>query len=142
MKATTVRLAALLGWLALTAARCVPPQTRADSSVADVTTVGAPHLDAVRPDSVVLPYGGVVTVTLVGRGFIAGTPGQNTVRFDGVSFTKIAASSDGRRINFTIPDQISYGGEAPPARLLPGVHSLSVETTSGKSNAIQINVYR
>lgn len=139
MKSTTTGLSALVCGLALTAVGCFSPQTRAE---ADAKTVGAPQLEAVHPDSVVMPYGGVVEVVLIGQRFIAGKPGQNTVRFDGVSYTKIAATSDGRRINFTIPDEISYGGEAPPERLLPGLHSLSVETKLGTSRAMQIRVYR
>lgn len=101
-----------------------------------------PVIDSVRPDSVVLPYGGVVEVTLHGRGFIPGQPGKNTVHFNNAALKSIQGSSDGRRIRFGIPDLIDSGGEAPPARLQAGSHTMSVETSSGTSNVVMIRVYR
>jgi hypothetical protein len=102
----------------------------------------APVIDSVRPDSVVLPYGGVVEVTLHGRGFIPGQPGKNTVHFNASALRSIQGSSDGRRIVFAIPDLIDSGGEAPPGRLQAGSHAVSVETSSGTSNVVTIKVYR
>lgn len=101
-----------------------------------------PVIDSVRPDSVIVPYGGVVEVTLHGHGFIPGQPGKNTVRFNSAALKAIQGSADGRRIVFAIPDVIDSGGEAPPSRLQPGSHSVSVETSSGKSNVVTIRVYR
>jgi hypothetical protein len=124
------------------AARCAPvqppPQVRADKSV----TTGLPIIASARPDSVVLPYGGVVEVTLSGTGFIPGKPGQNTVHFNGTALRQVPATSDGRQIVFAIPNSISHGGEAPPAALRAGSYSVSVETLSGRSNAVTIRVYR
>src|SRR5882762_393232 len=119
------------------AARCAPVQSQPKQVHADKTvTTGAPVIDSARPDSVVVPYGGVVEVTLSGAGFAPGKPGQNTVHFNGTSLRLVPASDDGRRIVFAIPDRISHGGEAPASPLRPGSYSVSVETTSGSSNAV------
>ena len=66
-----------------------------------------PVIDSVRPDSVALPYGGFVEVTLHGHGFIPGQPGKNTVHFNGAALKSIQGSPDGRRIVFGIPDLTS-----------------------------------
>ena len=125
------------------AARCAPVQSQPKQIRADnAVTTGPPVIDSARPDSVVLPYGGVVEVTLSGTGFIAGKPGQNTVHFNGIALRQVPASSDGRQIVFAIPDIISRGGEAPPSALRAGRYSVSVETNSGTSNVVSIRVYR
>ena len=125
------------------AARCAPVQSQPKQVRADrAVTTGPPHIDSARPDSVVLPYGGVVEVTLSGTGFIAGKPGQNTVHFNGIALRQVPASSDGRQIVFAIPDFISRGGGTPPSALRAGSYSVSVETLSGTSNAVTIRVYR
>jgi hypothetical protein len=90
----------------------------------------------------VLPYGGVVEVTLSGAGFTPGKPGQNTVHFNSTSLRLVPASADGRQIVFAVPDRISHGGEAPASPLRAGSYSVSVETTSGTSNAVTIRIYR
>jgi hypothetical protein len=125
------------------AARCAPIQSQPRQVPVDKTvTVAAPVIDSARPDSVVLPYGGVVEVTLSGVGFIPGTPGQNTVHFNSTSLRLVPASADGKQIVFAIPDRVSHGGEAPAASLRAGTYSVSVETTSGTSNAVTVRVYR
>jgi hypothetical protein len=127
----------------IAAARCLPVQSQPKQVHADkAVTTGPPVIESARPDSVVLPYGGVVEVTLSGSGFIAGKPGQNTVHFNGTALRQVPASSDGRQIVFAIPDIISRGGEAPPSALRAGRYSVSVETISGTSNAVTIRVYR
>jgi len=123
--------------------QCTPPQSRSTP----VHTVGSaaqtvPVIDSVRPDSVIVPYGVVVEVTLHGSGFIPGQPGKNTVHFDNAALTSIQGSSDGRRIAFVIPELINSGGEAPPMRLQAGSYAVRVETTSGISNVVTIRVYR
>jgi hypothetical protein len=122
---------------------CAPaqPQTGKVQASTKVTST-APILQSVRPDSVVVPYGGVVEVTLYGTGFAPGKPGQNTVHFNGTALRKIAGSEDGRRIVFVIPDVISRSGEAPPSQLEAGSYRISVETPSGLSNAVTVRVYR
>jgi hypothetical protein len=123
--------------------RCAPIQSQPKQVPADRTVaVGAPVIDSARPDSVIMPYGAVVEVTLSGAGFVPGKPGQNTVHFNGTSLRLVPASSDGRQIVFAIPDRISHGGEAPPSALRSGSYSVSVETTSGTSNAVTVRVYR
>jgi len=127
----------------ITATRCAPIQSQPKRAHADsAVTTGPPAIESAHPDSVLLPYGGVVEVTLSGSGFIAGKPGQNTVHFNGTALRQVPASSDGRRIVFAIPDIVSHGGEAPPSALRAGRYSVSVETISGTSNAVTIRVYR
>jgi hypothetical protein len=124
-------------------AQCTAAQSRSTPvhTVGDVAQT-VPVIDSVRPDSVIVPYGGVVEVTLHGSGFIPGQPGKNTVHFDNAALKSIQGSSDGRRIAFVIPDLIDKGGEAPPMRLQAGSHAVRVETTSGISNVVTIRVYR
>jgi hypothetical protein len=129
----------------IVAARCAPikPQSRNVEVADNAVALGrAPVIESARPDSLVLPYGGVVEVTLSGTGFIPGKPGQNTVHFNGTALKLVPASSDGRQIVFAIPDMINSGGGAPPSALRAGRYSVSVETTSGTSNAVTVRVYR
>ena len=124
-------------------AKCTPVQSRSTPvhSVGDAARA-VPVIDSVRPDSVIVPYGGVVEVTLHGSGFIPGQPGKNTVHFDNAALKSIRGSSDGRRIAFVIPELIDSGGEAPPMRLQAGSYAVRVETASGISNVVTIRVYR
>ena len=126
----------------LSTAECTPVQRApaADTRNVDVA-VTAPIIDSVRPDSVIVPYAGVAEVTLYGRGFLAEDPG-NTLHFDRARLNAIKAAVGGRRIDFVIPDQISSGGEAPPARLVSGRYNISVETPRGVSNVVTIRIYR
>ena len=125
------------------AAKCAPVQSQPKQiRVEKTVTTGSPIIESVRPDSVVLPYGGVVEVTLSGTGFIPGKPGQNTVHFNGTALRQVPASSDGRQIVFAIPDIISRGGGTPPSALRAGSYTVSVETLSGTSNAVRVRVYR
>jgi len=143
MRRSRSGLVALAIVTALTAVRCAgAPSHLKQVHAANTVTSTPPVILYARPDSVWVPYGGVVEVTLCGTGFIPGQPGQNTVHFNGAALRKVPASSDGQRIVFVIPDVISYGGEAPPSRLRAGSYSVSVETTSGTSNAVSIRVYR
>jgi hypothetical protein len=143
MRLFRVAVSALSIATIITAARCAPVQSQPKQAHADkAVTTGSPVIESVRPDSVLLPYGGVVEVTLSGSGFVAGKPGQNTVHFNGTALRQVPASSDGRRIVFVIPDVISRGGEAPPSALRAGSYKVSVETISGTSNAVTIRVYR
>ena len=102
-----------------------------------------PHIDAVRPDSVLLPRGGVVEVTIVGRNFAPATAGgANTIQFAGMSLANIRANAAGTEIRFAIPDMVSTGGEAPPALLESGVYPVRITTAVGASNAVAIRVFR
>jgi hypothetical protein len=149
MKLVRAAVSALTLATVIVAARCAPinSQSRevADNAVTPenkAVTSGPPVIESARPDSLVLPYGGVVEVTLSGTGFIPGKPGQNTVHFDGTALKLVPASSDGRQIVFAIPDMINSGSGAPPSALRAGRYSVSVETTSGTSNAVTVRVYR
>jgi IPT/TIG domain len=123
--------------------QCTPVHSRSTPVHTDGDMAqSVPVIDSVRPDSVSLPYGGVVEVTVHGSGFTPGQPGKNTVHFNGAALTSIQGSSDGRRIVFAIPDLIDSGGEAPPSRLQAGSHAVSVETSAGTSNVVTIRVYR
>ena len=138
---TLARLAVVT--MALAAIACTPPQSRPNQSQShSQVTVTVPVIDSVHPDSVGVPYGGVVEVTLYGKGFVPGNPGMNTVNFAGASLSSIAGSADGGRIVFVIPDQISAGGESPPIRLASGSYPVSVKTAAGASNVVTIRVYR
>jgi hypothetical protein len=127
----------------IVAARCAPIKSQPSPvRTDDVYASAGPFIASARPDSVVLPYGGVVEVTLFGNGFVPGKPGQNTVHFNGTALKLVPASSDGKQIVFAIPDLISRGGGAPPSALRSGSYGVSVETTSGTSNAVTVRVYR
>lgn len=143
MRVFRVAVSVLAIAMMIAAARCAPVQSQPKQVRADKgVTTGPPIIDSARPDSVVLPYGGVVEVTLSGIGFIAGKPGQNTVHFNGIALRQVPASSDGRQIVFAIPDVINRGGGTPPSALRAGSYSVSVETISGTSNAVTVRVYR
>ena len=103
---------------------------------------GTPHIDAVRPDSVLLPRGGFVDIAIVGRGFAAGMPGSNTIEFAGTTITSVAADAAGTSIRFAVPDMISSGGEAPPVRVEAGSYSIRIRTAAGVSNAMTVRIYR
>jgi hypothetical protein len=125
------------------AAKCAPVQQQPKQvRVENTVTTNPPVIESARPDSVVLPYGGVVEVTLSGSGFVPGKPGKNTVHFNGTALRQVPASSDGRQIVFAIPDIINRGGGTPPSALRAGSYNVSVETLSGTSNAVTIKVYR
>jgi hypothetical protein len=143
MRFVRVAVTALIVAATIVAARCAPINSQPKRVQPENAVMpGVPVIESARPDSVVLPYGGVVEVTLAGTGFIPGKPGQNTVHFNGIALRLVPASADGRQIVFAIPDMINRGGGAPPSSLLAGSYSVSVETTAGTSNAVKIRVYR
>ncbi len=143
MRLLRLAVSALAVATIIVAARCAPIKSQPRQVQADnAVTSGQPVIESARPDSLVLPYGGVVEVTLFGTGFVPGKPGQNTVHFNGTALRLVPASSDGRQIVFAIPDMINRGGGAPPSALGSGSYSVSVETTSGTSNAVTVRVYR
>ena len=143
MRLLRVAVSALAVATIIVAARCAPIKSQPRQVQADnAVTSGQQVIEFARPDSLVLPYGGVVEVTLFGTGFVPGKPGQNTVHFNGTALRLVPASSDGRQIVFAIPDMINRGGGAPPSALPSGSYRVSVETTSGTSNAVTVRVYR
>ena len=143
MRRIRVASSALVVATTIVAARCAPIKSQPSQVQSEnAITSGAPVIESAHPDSVMLPYGGVVEVTLSGTGFVPGQPGQNTVHFNGTALRLVPASSDGRQIVFAVPDMITRGGEAPPSALRPGSYSVSVETTSGTSNAVTVRVFR
>ena len=101
-----------------------------------------PHIDAVRPDSVVLPRGGFVDVAIVGSGFAPGMPGENIIEFAGTVVTRVPSDGDGRSIRFTVPDLIASGSESPPVMLEAGTYTIRVRTAAGTSNAATVRVIR
>jgi hypothetical protein len=143
MRIIRVAVSVLVVATIIVAARCAPIKSQPSQDQAtNAVTSGAPVIKSARPDSVLVPYGGVVEVTLFGTGFVPGKPGQNTVHFSNTALRLVPASSDGRQIVFAIPDMVSRGGEAPPSALRPGSYSVSVETNSGTSNAVTVRVFR
>ena len=143
MRLVRVAVSALVVATTTVAARCAPIKSQPGQVQADDAVVpGLPVIESARPDSVTLPFGGVVEVTLFGTGFVPGKPGRNTVHFNGTALKQVPASADGRQIVFAIPDMINRGGGAPPSALRSGSYSVSVETISGTSNAVTVRVYR
>ena len=143
MRLMRVAMSAVACATMIVAAHCAPIKSQPTHARAEnAVPSGPPVIDSARPDSVLLPSGGVVQVTLLGSGFFPGKPGRNTVHFSNTALKLVPASSDGRQIVFAIPDVIARGGEAPPSPLRPGNYSVSVETSSGTSNAVTVRVYR
>ena len=101
-----------------------------------------PHIDTVRPDSVMLAPGAVVEVVIRGRGFEAGTPGRNTIQFGDATITNVPATADGKEIRLVIPDRVPVRGEAAPLPLEAGRYDLRVETSAGTSNRVSVRVDR
>ena len=102
----------------------------------------APVLDAISPDSAFMPAGSPGEVTLTGSGFGRAVPGDNVVHLGAAVLRGVPSSDDGRRLRFVIPDMITTAGEAPPSRLESGAYEVSVETRSGRSNALTIRIFR
>ena len=144
MKTTILPLLKICATPIVVAIACAPANSGQRQTVAttDRAVVAVPVIDSARPDSAVVPYGGVVEVTLYGKWFIPGQPGHNTVNFAGTSLSSIAASADGQRIVFVVPDQISGSGGSPPIRLVGGAYPVSVQTPGGTSNTVTVRVYR
>lgn len=101
-----------------------------------------PHIDTVRPDSVMLAPGAVVQVIIRGRGFEAGTPGRNTIQFGDATITNVPASADGTEIRLVIPDRVPLRGDAAPLPLDAGRYDLRVQTSVGTSNRVAVRVER
>ena len=101
-----------------------------------------PHIEVVRPDSVVVPRGAVVEVIIVGRGFAPGRPGLNAIDFSGMTVANVPANAEGTEMRFVIPEALPSGGEAPPMPLLAGPYTVRVTTAAGTSNTVTIRVYR
>ena len=102
----------------------------------------SPHIDAVDPDSVVVPSGAVVQVVLRGHAFAPGQPGQNVVQFGDVRLTGVPANGDGTQISVTIPDRVPVRGDAAPLPLESGRYPIHVETAAGTSNTVSLRVDR
>jgi hypothetical protein len=98
----------------------------------------APVLDRISPDSVLVAPGSVVEVVLSGSGFQA----ENTIHFANTALRGVAASEDGRRITFAIPDAIDAGVGAPRVQLVAGSYPVRVETSAGTSNVLVLKVTR
>lgn len=101
-----------------------------------------PHIDRIRPDSIVVAGGALVDVAVLGRGFAPGNPGMNTVEFEGMLMSNVAANATGTEVRFTIPQAIVRPGEAPPRSLDPGDYRVRIVTARGTSNPITIHIYR
>jgi hypothetical protein len=101
-----------------------------------------PHIDRIVPDSVLLAPGAVVEVVIHGRGFSAGTPGRNVVRFGDATIRDVPADDAGREIRLTIPQVMPSRGDAAPFPLEGGRYALSVETDAGVSNSVNVRVDR
>jgi len=104
-------------------------------------TVGAPVIESLSPDTVVVRPGNVVEVVVRGRGFAPGRePGRNTVRVGPVVLAKVPASDDGTELRFVVPMTVPSGGEAPSTPLMPGTYGVRVVTAAGASNTKMLTV--
>lgn len=108
----------------------------------DGSDPSAPHIDRVRPDSVLVPRDNMVQVTIIGRRFAPGQPGMNTIQFAGTSITNVPANSNGTEIRFAIPDAIPSGSGAPPLHLETGTYTVRITTAAGTSNPMPIRIFR
>jgi hypothetical protein len=143
MRSIKVAVSVLAVATMIVAERCAPIKSQPrQSQTENAVASGAPVIESARPDSVLVLPGAVVEVTLFGTGFAPGKPGQNTVHFGTTALKQVPATSDGRQIVFAIPEMVSRGGEAPPSALRPGSYNVSVETSSGTSNAVTVRVFR
>lgn len=122
-------------------AACARQQAASDAA-AEASLGVPPRLDAIEPDSVWVASGSVVEVVLRGRGFVAGSPGHNTVIFGTFPLNDVPANADGTQIRLVIPDRLPSGGEAPPRPVDSGAYPVSVRTPNGQSNAMNVRVYR
>jgi hypothetical protein len=124
------------------AGACSSRRHQAADAAAERAPNGAPTLDAIRPDSILVAAGAVAEVVLRGTGFVPGRPGHNTVVLGTVAFNDVPASDDGKEIRFVIPDRMPSGGEAPPMPLDAGAYPVRVRTPNGESNPLNVRVYR
>ena len=99
-----------------------------------------PHIDALIPDSVRVPPNSVAELVIRGSGFEAGSPGRNTVVIGPIRLAQVPANSAGTEIRVVIPDRIVGQVEAPPRPVLPGAYAVSVETTRGTSNFVNVRI--
>jgi hypothetical protein len=137
------RLKVLIALACIGAVQCIPPQRlRVPEQGSAVVADALPVIDSLRPDSVIVPRGAAVEVTVYGSGFSPGQPGANTVNFDRAVINGVQGSPDGSRIVFVVPDQIFGTGGAPPLSLGSGSYDVSVRTPRGESNHVSIRVYR
>lgn len=108
----------------------------------DAVDPNLPHIDRVRPDSVIVPRDNVVEVTIFGRRFAPGTPGKNTIQFAGTSITQVPANDRGTELKFIVPDAIPSGSGAAPLHLETGTYTLRITTAAGTSNPVSIRIFR
>ena len=101
-----------------------------------------PEIERIQPDSVLVPSGAVIELTIRGHGFLPGIPGRNTVQFGNASITNVPANDDGTQIRFVVPTSMPSGGEAAPLPLESGSYPIRIQTTTGSSNAVIVRVFR
>ena len=128
--------------LAIGAAMAACVRHRTTDGGSNAVIASAPQIDAIRPDSVVVPRGSVVEVRISGRGFAAGSPGMNTIEFAGMSITSVPANADGTEIRFVIPEAVASNSEAPPRPLDDGTYVIRVRTAAGASNGKPLRIVR
>jgi hypothetical protein len=133
-----IRSAATAALFAVAVVACA----RGRNSNGDPVDPSLPHIDRVRPDSVLVPRDNIVEVTIIGRRFAPGTPGKNTIQFAGTSITQVPANANGTEIRFAVPDAIPSGNQAPPLHLETGTYTIRITTAAGTSNPMPIRIFR
>jgi hypothetical protein len=104
--------------------------------------VAEPHIERIVPDSVVVQPGSVIQVVIRGNGFVAGTPGQNIVRFGEISIPDVPANDGGTEIRFVVPDRMPLRGDAAPAYIESGRYPVRVVNAAGASNVVNMRIGR
>ncbi len=124
--------------------QALPQDTSAAATQPDTARVqsprATPHIDALVPDSARVGRFSVVEILIRGSGFAPGTPGRNTVDVGPIKLNMVPANAAGTEIRFVIPDRYATNNEAPPRPVAAGTFPVTVETSSGRSNAVSIRI--
>ena len=115
------------------------PDTRGAGGTKELsgTTVGAPHIDSISPNSGKIDPDSVVEVALYGKGFAAD---RNTVMFDFATVDRPVSENGGTVLRFIVPTMIPAHGNVQLHRVEAGTYMIKVLTPSGTSNAVRFTV--
>lgn len=101
------------------------------------STLGAPHIDSISPNSGKIDPESVLEVTLYGKGFAAE---GNTVLFDAATVEKPVSENGGTILKFIVPTMIPAHGNVQPHRVEAGKFTVKVLAPAGTSNAVRFTV--
>ena len=92
---------------------------------------GRPHLTSLIPSSVSTGSGAVITVVVSGTGL---TVGANHVFFGSIDLGQVI--SDGKTLQFTVPQTVPPRSEVPPMAVQPGRYAVYVVNANGVSDSL------